>query len=177
MMAQSQEEKRAREKAYRAANRERIAAQRKEYRAARQQETVAYRKAYRAANREKLAEIDKAFRAANVERLRAYRAARHEEQRIIVVNCRARKLGAIGSFTVEEWRAMQVWFGGVCLRCGAREQLSADHVVPLAKGGMNTIANIQPLCVPCNNYHKNSETTDYRDPAQLEAFLKSLTQE
>ena len=38
----------------------------------------------------------------------------------------------------------------LCLRCGAKHGLSIDHIVPVSKGGQNTIDNLQTLCMPCN---------------------------
>jgi hypothetical protein len=40
--------------------------------------------------------------------------------------------------------------GGACVRCGAKLELHFDHVIPVAKGGGNSAANIQILCQPCN---------------------------
>lgn len=38
-------------------------------------------------------------------------------------------------------------------RCGTvlkRDNISLDHVTPFAKGGKNDMANINPVCRPCN---------------------------
>jgi hypothetical protein len=40
--------------------------------------------------------------------------------------------------------------GGCCVRCGSKQGLHFDHVIPVAKGGGNTEANIQILCQSCN---------------------------
>lgn len=40
--------------------------------------------------------------------------------------------------------------GGKCARCGSRERLEYDHIVPLSKGGSNTERNIELLCERCN---------------------------
>lgn len=86
---------------------------------------------------------------------------------------RARERQAEGSYTAKEWRALCDWFGGYCLRCGAHSFLTIDHVIPLIKGGANHIGNLQPLCKSCNSI-KREQTSDYRDPIQLGAFLASL---
>lgn len=40
--------------------------------------------------------------------------------------------------------------GGCCVRCGGRERLEFDHIIPVALGGANTARNLQLLCEPCN---------------------------
>jgi hypothetical protein len=40
--------------------------------------------------------------------------------------------------------------GGSCVRCGSKQNLHFDHVIPVAKGGGNLAANIQVLCQTCN---------------------------
>ncbi len=59
--------------------------------------------------------------------------------------------------------------GNSCLKCGSTENLSIDHIVPLACGGDNAITNLQTLCTSCNSSKRNT-TMDYRK-AKLEAVL------
>jgi 5-methylcytosine-specific restriction endonuclease McrA len=40
--------------------------------------------------------------------------------------------------------------GGRCIRCGSRENLEFDHIIPVADGGSSTERNVQLLCEPCN---------------------------
>ncbi len=40
--------------------------------------------------------------------------------------------------------------GGMCARCGSREKLEYDHIVPVSRGGSNTVRNIELLCEKCN---------------------------
>jgi 5-methylcytosine-specific restriction endonuclease McrA len=47
---------------------------------------------------------------------------------------------------IEVWRRD----GGKCSRCGSRENLEYDHIVPISQGGSNTARNIELLCEKCN---------------------------
>jgi len=46
----------------------------------------------------------------------------------------------------EVWRRDE----GKCVKCGSREKLEYDHIIPLSKGGSNTARNIELLCQNCN---------------------------
>ena len=39
---------------------------------------------------------------------------------------------------------------GCCRRCGSTQQLHFDHVIPVSRGGANSVANIQLLCGVCD---------------------------
>jgi hypothetical protein len=39
---------------------------------------------------------------------------------------------------------------GKCVKCGNREKLEYDHIIPVAEGGSTTERNIQLLCEKCN---------------------------
>jgi len=105
------------------------------------------------------------YRRANRERINASWHARR---------ARVRAIG--GSFTKEQWRALCKHFGNVCLCCGNRGRLTKDHVIPIEQGGLNTIANLQPLCRSCNSA-KGTRYIDYRDPEHLRVLLESLEQD
>lgn len=74
---------------------------------------------------------------------------------------RALKVNAKGVYTSSQWIALCYKYGNVCLCCDKKKKLTPDHVVPLSKGGSNSIGNIQPLCGPCNS-RKNTKTIDFR---------------
>lgn len=40
--------------------------------------------------------------------------------------------------------------GGACARCGSKEKMHFDHIIPVVKGGGNGENNIQLLCQSCN---------------------------
>lgn len=44
------------------------------------------------------------------------------------------------------WRRDQ----GKCVRCGSRDNLEYDHIIPVSQGGGNTSRNIELLCEQCN---------------------------
>lgn len=37
-----------------------------------------------------------------------------------------------------------------CVACGSAEDPHVDHVVPVSRGGVTTLANLQRLCAPCH---------------------------
>ena len=56
-------------------------------------------------------------------------------------------------------------YGDVCLSCLCRSddrRLTIDHVVPIARGGRNSVFNVQPLCSPCNGV-KAASGEDHRE--------------
>ena len=46
----------------------------------------------------------------------------------------------------EVWRRDR----GTCVECGSRARLEFDHIIPVARGGSNTVRNIELRCEPCN---------------------------
>src|ERR1700739_2934998 len=59
-----------------------------------------------------------------------------------------------GRITRRAFFARDDW---TCQYCGARSNLTVDHVVPRSKGGTSTWENIVASCAPCNRRKGNSE--------------------
>lgn len=60
---------------------------------------------------------------------------------------------------------------GICHYCGERfspEELTLDHLVPLARGGRSTRGNCVPACKECNNKKK------YLTPVEWQEYLEKL---
>lgn len=111
-----------------------------------------------------------------IERARGWVRGNRDRRRAIVRihshKRRAWRRGSSGQYTQQEWITLCEYYDYHCLRCGRRApevQLTPDHIVPLSRGGMNTIDNIQPLCRICNT-SKNARTIDYR-PLWVKAKL------
>jgi 5-methylcytosine-specific restriction endonuclease McrA len=97
------------------------------------------------------------WRSNNTERVR-------EIDKVHTGNYRSQKRGNGGRITADEWNALKKHYNYTCLCCKRREpeiRLSLDHVIPISKGGPNTIENVQPLCDSCNS-KKHAKTIDYR---------------
>ena len=72
---------------------------------------------------------------------------------IYLRNRRARIKHNGGTHTVGEWENLKAQYNWACPCCYKSEpdiKLTADHIIPLCKGGSNNIENIQPLCLGCN---------------------------
>jgi len=98
-------------------------------------------------------EYQRGWRARNPESCRAI-GRRKSHQR------RARELAG-GSYSESDWKLLCVAYGHICLCCKEAKVLTVDHVIPIKRGGPNTIENLQPLCKPCN-LKKGIKDTDYR---------------
>lgn len=125
---------------------------------------------WRSANREKVNFLKKARYANNPEvkeQVSKWFAAHPEVKKAAKHNRRAKERTAAGKFTGQEFIDLCAMYGNKCLCCGSSDKLTADHVVPLSKGGTNFIENIQPLCLPCNK-HKGTRVIDYRPDYEFE---------
>lgn len=64
-------------------------------------------------------------------------------------------LKKVGKFTKNEWKDKLKHFNNSCAFCKTKERLEVDHIIPISKGGKNTIDNLQPLCKSCNSSKSN----------------------
>lgn len=131
-----------------------------------QQRRIDDARRYRQENPEKVIAARRRHYRRNRERLihAAVEASRRKGWNVEQVRERRRLLAtAEGSFTQEEFNGLCAAFSWRCAYCGDRpDQLTTDHVVPLSKGGGNSIDNILPACRSCNSSKKDES---------LEAFL------
>lgn len=74
---------------------------------------------------------------------------------------RTRIAGKQEHYTLDQWMKLCSDCGNICLSCQQPKPLTVDHVVPISRGGNDTIENIQPLCIICN-VKKGTKILDFR---------------
>lgn len=111
-------------------------------------------RAWAANNPERVSANNRAWRLANPERAALLGRLKWQRRR------------AAGVLTIADWKAVLALYGTTCLACGSDDPPTIDHVVPISKGGTNTVENVQPLCMDCNN-RKGTKTIDYRPEAAV----------
>jgi 5-methylcytosine-specific restriction endonuclease McrA len=158
----------AKTREWRANNKDRVRELNQQHYEANREERKAYHRQYRQENPEYFREKQQEFREQNPTYSRDYNrewARANPDKRAEKDNKRrAFKMGKSGSFSSREWAELKRRYNYTCLRCGRYEpeiKLTADHIVPISKGGAGTIENIQPLCKSCNSA-KYDDTIDYR---------------
>jgi 5-methylcytosine-specific restriction endonuclease McrA len=118
---------------------------------------IAHRAEYYRLHRDEAKLRDQKRRERDPATYKANRSARWHKRRAIL-------LGLNEHFSEADWTGLKKRYGHQCLRCHRCEpeiQLTADHVIPLSRGGGNTVANLQPLCGDCNCW-KGTKTIDFR---------------
>jgi hypothetical protein len=61
------------------------------------------------------------------------------------------KNAPLNDFTALDWEKTLKFFGNKCAYCWCQDKkIHREHVVPLSKGGSNTITNVIPACESCN---------------------------
>jgi len=160
---------------YQAANPEKVRERKRVYYAANSEKVREAVRVYRAANPEKVRERKRVYYAANPEKVREGRRVYHaanpekvrERGRVYSQRRRARKANLPNTLTTAEWQYATDYFHGCCAVCGRQpkdlfktRRVSADHWIPLTKGGGTTADNIVPLCSGedgCNNRKGNKD--------------------
>lgn len=139
----------------------------------------AYNLRYRAGKEEQLKDYVRRWREEHPEYTSHYHAQNRERRKeqarrwhqrnplrskAITDRRRARQYASEGSYTPSEWEELCAHYEYCCLACWRQEPeitLTADHIVPISKGGSSFISNIQPLCRECNG-RKKDRYIDFR---------------
>ncbi len=112
----------------------------------------------RPGNPEKVSEKAKIWGAANPDLLVAIR-------RVSKQNRRVAKAASEGSFSSSEWVGLVAQFNSCCGYCLRGENIAgpmtAEHMLPISRGGSNYIENIIPACRSCNSAKRNSTLLEF----------------
>ena len=155
----------------------------------------AYARERRRANKEALAAKDKEYRAGNAEKIeeriarwrdenrdhlrarqREYMRAHPEMRRAAKANRRARLAKLEEHFTTADVRKQYDAQGGRCYWCGVDvgDKYHADHIIPLARGGGNSAANIVIACPPCNMRKGTKLPEEFLGPSAADGLHRSV---
>lgn len=131
---------------------------------------------WRMRNPEQDAAISRRWKTNNPERAaatkRQWQMDNRDKRAAVASRRRTQKTKAGGSYTAAEWKSLVEHYAGKCLCCGRNDvKLTADHVIPVAKGGSSNIDNIQPLCQSCNS-RKKDKAIDYRPGKGLGRWIQ-----
>jgi 5-methylcytosine-specific restriction endonuclease McrA len=158
-----------------AKNRDKVRAAAARYRERHPDRCKKWKAAWNSKNKQKVNAYNRAWQKRNPDKFRAanrlwryrYPELAREHERLRRMRKRARRMHAEGDASLRQLKALIfASIGKNCGYCGTilkRDSISLDHVVPLAKGGKNDMANINPVCRPCNLL-KNTQLWPLRPP-------------
>jgi 5-methylcytosine-specific restriction endonuclease McrA len=157
-MSDSREAKRAYMRERYAANKERLGAEQRAYRKANKERLKDYWRAYYAANRERRIAETCAWAINNRDKKaaqsRIWSRANKEKRNIAHNRRRARIKASANTFTISDWRTL-ITRSKTCHWCkkpwNKSRRPTHDHVIPIAKGGPNTLENSVAACKSCNS--------------------------
>lgn len=152
---------------YRENNRELLAAKTAAYRERNAEKCREAVRRWRAENPEKSQQLATLYRAIDPEKnrraVRTWAKMYPARRNAIQQNRRARKIEAGGKLSIGLGERLLVLQKGRCACCG--ESLDAgynlDHIVPLARGGVNEDWNIQLLTPKCNSAKAAKDPVEY----------------
>jgi 5-methylcytosine-specific restriction endonuclease McrA len=145
----------------------------KAYREKWYEENPDYNRRYYEENREHINELNRQWKIANPDYMPEYLAKylpeymqKPEVKERYRVQAHNRRNRLVGELPKDCLSKLIRRYGEACMnpQCGGEDSiLTIDHVVPVSKGGANTMENVQILCYTCNRRKGNRSEADYRD--------------
>jgi 5-methylcytosine-specific restriction endonuclease McrA len=104
----------------------------------------------------------------NRERLSKWQKENPEKVRKISHDRRAKIANCEGTYTIEEINELFAWQRGDCYYCGEFLYIDypyhIDHVIPISRGGPNSIENIVLACPHCNISKNDRTAAEFLEP-------------
>lgn len=157
------EEARIKSAQYRAEHKGEIKSRSKQYSEANKEKIRAKALAYNRAHPEVHRSADHKYSLSHKDQLQAkQRAWQQTHPEIVQVRNARRKALKYGNtpigemLTEAQWRGILDQFNYSCAYCGRKmERLTIDHIIPLSKGGPDSLRNVVPCCPRCNSAKRN----------------------
>ena len=86
---------------------------------------------------------------------------KNKARRRLIDQRRRTALASGGVFAVAP-KDIRRLYSSACRGCGTTKEITADHIVPLSRGGRHSIGNLQPLCRQCNSSKKDKLMIEWR---------------
>lgn len=125
-------------------------------------------RSYRLANRESIREYQREYAFQNSEtavaRANAWRKANGNQAKISQRKHNHKRRALLrtnGNFSVT-CRDLERLCSKNCFYCGALGTIEIDHVIPISRGGANSIGNLVPACPSCNRSKSNRTIMEWR---------------
>lgn len=97
----------------------------------------------------------------------AYNSKRIKENPMLAVafshRRRVKLKAAKGSLSAEQILLRFKYHGNKCFYCGSLGKMTADHRIPISRGGSNWPSNIVPACKSCNSRKHTKTETEFRE--------------
>jgi 5-methylcytosine-specific restriction endonuclease McrA len=109
-------------------------------------------KLYYYENRDRILENNAIYHLSIADNRKSYmlRWARENKHKIKEYHHKRRKLLDAGDLTSEQIKELFTRHP-YCEYCGSESNLSLEHIIPLSRGGQNTLTNVTVSCKSCNS--------------------------